>query len=70
MWMASRVGGRDYPASDVASKIAFNRLRRSTLVTFLLMPYWFVLVLGFFRSARLCWLRFAGAKAAFSGASL
>jgi hypothetical protein len=50
--MASRVGGRDYPASDVASKIAFNRLRRSTLITFLLMPYWFVLVLGFFRSAR------------------
>src|SRR2546430_9065915 len=52
MWMASRVGGRDYPASDVASKIAFDRLRRSTLITFLLMPYWFVLVLGFFRSAR------------------
>src|SRR5947209_6324310 len=52
MWMASRVGGRDYPASDVASKIAFDRLRRSTLITFLLMPYWFMLVLGFFRSAR------------------
>src|SRR5947209_20574954 len=52
MWMASRVGGRDYPASDVASKIAFDRLRRSTLITFLLMPYWFVLMLGFFRSAR------------------
>src|SRR5262249_50953972 len=28
MWMAPRVGGRDHPASDVASKIAFNRLRR------------------------------------------
>jgi hypothetical protein len=24
--------GRDYPASDVASKIAFNRLRQSTLI--------------------------------------
>src|SRR5215831_20397191 len=31
MWMAPRVGGRDHPASDVASKIAFNRLRRSLI---------------------------------------
>jgi hypothetical protein len=26
MWMASRVGGKDHPISDVASKISFNRL--------------------------------------------
>jgi hypothetical protein len=32
MWIAPGVGGRDQSASDVASEIAFNRLRRSTLI--------------------------------------